>query len=135
MHNSESLEHLVARLNTLLAKPEAGIVSWRTAVAETCTKIGSFGIDPSSESRKTLFVNEWSIDEIDLPDWAYEGRVKLNGIIREFNTWQMIYNFDEEKKARLIRYIESGINTWAAQDGGTRWLEELEQMRKFIAES
>jgi hypothetical protein len=80
--------------------------------------------------KETLFLEEWS--ETTGINWWNEGRKKLNKIIRKFNKWQRVHDFDPEKSRKLLSRIEEGKQTIGAKDGGSGYLEELEKMESFV---
>jgi len=75
------------------------------------------------------YFSEW--DENTKIDWWREGRIKLNTIIRMVNDWTL-EGKPSSQKAKLLRYIDMGVQTFAAQDGGEVWKEELLSMQKYI---
>lgn len=61
--------------------------------------------------------------------WQINGRRSLNKVIDAFNQWQ-IDGFGDA--TTLLALIEHGKQTYAAQDGGSGYMDELETMLHFI---
>jgi len=49
------------------------------------------------------------------------------------NAWT-IDDCPRESAPRILRYIEKGLQTFAARDGGEGWADELRQMDKYVRE-
>jgi hypothetical protein len=75
------------------------------------------------------FVTKW--DENTNIDWQRESRIELNNIIDFYNQWQ-ICGFNQNKIESLLAKIEYGKQTIGNQDGGSAYLEELEEMEEFV---
>ncbi len=65
-------------------------------------------------------------------DWWKTSRIALNKVIQIYNDWQIEHDFDEAKAKPLLANIEHGKQTIGAQDGGSYYLEVLEEMEKFV---
>ena len=76
------------------------------------------------------FVKEWD-EDTDITWWK-ESRIKLNKIIRKYNKWQYKHDFNPLKGLKLLAMIEYGKQTIGNIDGGSGYLEELEEMEKFV---
>lgn len=75
------------------------------------------------------FKQKW--DE-DVPiDWWKESRIELNKIIDAYNYWQ-IEGFSRDKAIQILGFIEYGKQTIGSKDGGSGYLEELEDMERFV---
>lgn len=66
-------------------------------------------------------------------DWWNEGRKQLNVIIDKVNAWTL-NGAPVEDAALLLRHIDMGLQTFAAQDGGGGWADELREMQQYISE-
>ncbi len=77
-----------------------------------------------------LYFAEW--DENTDIGWWRDGRMKLNVIIRMVNEWTILGR-PKEKKEKLLRYIDKGIQTFAAQDGGEEWRKTLLSMKEYVS--
>lgn len=76
------------------------------------------------------FVKRW--DEDTTITWWKECRIELNKIIDSYNAWQIDDDFDIEKSKRLLAKIEYGKQTIGSRDGGSGYMEDLEQMEEFV---
>lgn len=74
---------------------------------------------------------EWS-EETPI-GWWREGRKKLNVIIRMVNDWTLDGKPVGEKE-KILRYIDMGIQTFGAKDGGSAWRDELLAMQDYVKE-
>jgi len=77
-----------------------------------------------------LYFAEW--DENTEVVAAQRGRMKLNVIIRMVNEWTILGR-PKEKKEKLLRYIDKGIQTFAACDGGEGWRKELLSLKEYVS--
>lgn len=75
------------------------------------------------------FKHKWNEDTN--INWWKESRIELNKIIDIYNYWQ-INGFNEDEVEKLLAYIEYGKQTIGSQDGGSGYLEELEDMEEFV---
>lgn len=78
---------------------------------------------------KYSFKKRW--DENTNIDWWKESRIQLNKIIDEYNYWQ-IDGFNIERGMDVLAKIKHGKETIGSQDGGSGYMEELEEMEKSI---
>lgn len=78
------------------------------------------------------FVPEWRASDV---AWQQAGRDKLNKIIRLYNAWQRDEDFDREVGKKVLVHILEAQQTWAKQDGGEEWLNELNRMEEFICQN
>ena len=76
------------------------------------------------------FLSKW--DEDTNIDWWRTSRIELNKIIQLYNNWQLDDDFDPDKAKKVLAHIEYGKQTIGAQDGGSGYLEELEDMERFV---
>lgn len=80
------------------------------------------------------YIAEW--DENTDISWWNAGRKRLNKVIQAFNDWQrkaqIEGSFDPRAARELLAFIEEGRQTWAAVDGGSGWLEVLEEMESVV---
>ena len=75
------------------------------------------------------FKQKWSED---VPiDWWRQSRIELNKIIDIYNYWQ-IGGFSRDEAKKVLSYIEYGKQTIGSKDGGSGYLEELEDMEQFV---
>ena len=75
------------------------------------------------------FIEKW-----DVPsgiDWWDECRKELNEIIDDYNQWQ-INEFDADIGKNIMAKIEYGRQTFGKRDGGSSYLEELDNMLGFV---
>lgn len=79
---------------------------------------------------KYNFVKKWD-EDIEI-SWWKSSRIELNKIIEDYNNWQICDDFDTDKAKILLAKIEYGKQTIGSQDGGSGYLEELENMEKFV---
>jgi len=77
------------------------------------------------------YFTEW--DEDSPITWRSAGRKQLNVIIRIVNEWT-IDGCPDGHSAKILRRIEMGTETFAAQDGGSAWAKELDEMRDYVQE-
>ena len=76
------------------------------------------------------FIKKWNEDS---PiEWWNECRIELNKIIDVYNKWQMEDDFDEDKSKLVLAKIEYGKQTIGVRDGGSGYLEQLEEMEDFV---
>lgn len=75
------------------------------------------------------YFSEWN--ENTRIDWWCEGRIKLNVIIRMVNNWTLDGK-PASQKEKILRAIDLGVQTFAAQGGGSAWKEELLSMQKYV---
>jgi hypothetical protein len=78
------------------------------------------------------FKKKW--DENTNTDWWNASRIELNKIIDAYNNWQMEDDFDKGKSKLVLAKIEYGKQTIGSQDGGSGYLEELDEMETFVRE-
>ncbi len=76
------------------------------------------------------FIKRWDVNTN--VGWWKESRAELNKVIDAYNDWQIHDNCASDKAEILLRKIEYGKQTIGAQDGGEGYLEELENMEKFV---
>ena len=75
-------------------------------------------------------VEEWATNT---PiDWWNDCRKKLNKVIRKYNKWQMKKDFDAVYGTKLLALVRHGKDTIGSRDGGSGYLEELDNMEKHI---
>jgi hypothetical protein len=74
------------------------------------------------------FKQKW--DEDTPINWWKSSRIELNKIIESYNIWQ-IEGFNPEKGKNVLAQIEYGKQTIGNQDGGSGYLEELDEMESF----
>lgn len=79
---------------------------------------------------KYKFVKKWNEDTN--ITWWKECRIELNKIIECYNTWQIDDDFNAEKSKIILAKIEYGKQTIGSIDGGSGYMEELEDMEEFI---
>lgn len=79
---------------------------------------------------KYRFVKKW--DEDTNITWWKECRIELNKIIECYNDWQITDDFDENRAKFVLAKIEYGKQTIGSRDGGSGYMEELEQMEEFV---
>lgn len=77
------------------------------------------------------FVAKWNPDDTDIL-WQKESRIELNKIIDIYNRWQIDDNFDQGKIKFVLANIEYGKQTIGSDDGGSGYLEVLEEMEEFV---
>ena len=66
--------------------------------------------------------------------WWNEGRKKTNTIVRLVNEWT-VDGSPDDKKARLLRQIEMGLQTFATEGtDGPGWRRDLLEMRDYVSE-
>jgi hypothetical protein len=75
------------------------------------------------------FKQKW--DENVPIEWWKECRIELNKIIDVYNYWQ-IEGFSRDKAIQVLAFIEYGKQTIGSRDGGSGYLEELEDMERFV---
>ncbi len=64
--------------------------------------------------------------------WWNENRKELNRIIEIYNKWQIDDNFNSDKSKIVLSNIQYGKQTIGSLEGGSGYLEELEDMEEFI---
>lgn len=82
---------------------------------------------------KYKFVKKWN-EDTDI-GWWKKSRIELNKIIEDYNNWQIEDDFDISRSKIILAKIEYGKQTIGSQDGGSGYLEELNQMEQFIKQS
>lgn len=78
------------------------------------------------------FKQKWD-EDTDI-SWRKTSRITLNKIIESYNNWQIYDNFDINKSIIILAQIEYGKQTIGVLDGGSGYLEELEDMEQFVNE-
>lgn len=79
---------------------------------------------------KYKFQKRW--DEDTNIGWWKTSRIELNLIINHYNYWQIEDEFDSVKARRLLALIEHGKQTIGVQDGGSGYMDCLEEMENFV---
>ncbi len=64
--------------------------------------------------------------------WWNEGRKQLNVLIDRVNQWTLD-GCPAAQKGRVQRELDMAVQTWAQQDGGSGWLDELKSMQDYVA--
>jgi hypothetical protein len=75
------------------------------------------------------FLKKWDIPN-DLPQHLIESRRALNGIIQDYNDWQIDWDFDMDMTRKLLARLE-----WFGQvydESGDLLLEDAHVMKSFI---
>lgn len=79
---------------------------------------------------KDKYFSEWP--EVDgLAEWVRRGRAKLNIVIGMTNNWTL-KGCPIVEAVTLLRYIDQGLQTFAAEDGGSAWADDLREMKLYI---
>jgi hypothetical protein len=82
-------------------------------------------------SNRDRYFDEWNEDTS--IDWWNEGRRKLNAVIRLVNKWTL-GGCSSTPVEVIHRHIDMGLQTFAAQDGGSGWAEQLVKLRDYVDE-
>lgn len=83
----------------------------------------------STDMTDDRYFDEWA-ENTEIA-WWNDGRRQLNIIIRLVNAWTLD-GCPGDQVERLLRHIEMGCQTFAAQDGGGGWLNCLQGMREYV---
>lgn len=75
------------------------------------------------------FKTKW--DENTDISWWKLSRIELNKIIDAYNNWQ-IEGFQKDVTQVVFAKIQYGKQTIGSQNGGSGYLEELEEMEDFV---
>lgn len=75
------------------------------------------------------YFEEWS--ENTPISWWNDGRRQLNTVVRMVNEWSLAGR-PPEGSSLILRHIDMGLQTFAAQDGGSGWAAELEKMKAYV---
>jgi len=79
------------------------------------------------------FIDYW--DENTEIGWWDDCRKRLNKVIRRFNKWQVEKGFDNQYGYKVLRHIEAEKQGIGARDGGSGYLEVLEEMEQFVKDN
>jgi len=77
------------------------------------------------------YFQKWD-EHTDVP-WWNTGRAQLNAVIARVNDWTLD-DCPRDAAGKLLRYIDMGMLTFAAIDGGSGWREVLVEMREYVEE-
>jgi hypothetical protein len=79
---------------------------------------------------KYKFLKKWNEDTS--ITWQKNSRIELNYIIDHYNKWQMEDDFDSKQGKLLLAKIIYGKQTIGSLDGGSGYMDELNQMEEFV---